>query len=66
MESSKSVRMLRSMLVTSNLLSALVALLSILAGLVIIFDSSQFEKINQMQALKVRKLAEIGRLDYED
>ena len=66
MESSKSVRMLRSMLVTSNLLSALVALLSILAGLGIIIDSSQFEKINQMQALKVRKLAEIGRLDYED
>ena len=66
MESSKSVRMLRSMLVTSNLLSALVALLSILAGLAIILDNSQYEKINQMQAVKVRKLAEIGRLDYED
>ena len=66
MESSKSVRMLRSMLVTSNLLSALVALLSILAGLAIILDSSQFEKINQMQALKVRKLAETGRQDFED
>ena len=51
--------MLRLMVVTSNLLVAVVAILAIFAGVAIILDSSWIQKINEMQDLKVRDLSNI-------
>ena len=47
------------MVVTSNLLVAVVAILAIFAGVAIILDSSCIQKINEMQDLKVRDLSNI-------
>ena len=55
----KSPRMLRPMVVTSNLLVAVVAILAIFAGVAIILDSSWIQKINEMQDLKVKDLSKI-------
>ena len=52
----KSPRRLRSLVVASNLLVAVIAILAIFAGVAIILDSAHFEKPSKAQILKVREL----------